>query len=303
MKASTSLPYIALAIGVIAVSTSAILVKLATAPSAVIAFYRLLFSTLFILPYFLWKSMPELKTFTNKEWLNSIIAGFFLALHFILWFESLNYTSVASSVVLVTLQPIFSFIGTYFFFHEKISLHAFFSAIMAAIGSIIISWGDFQISGMALLGDFLALAACIMITAYLLFGQHVRKKHSLTAYTFIVYGISTVTLFFYCVLLQYPLVRYSYNDWVCFILLALIPTLLGHSLFNWSLKWISTNVISVTILFEPIGAIILAYIFLGESVITSQIIGGMIIISGILLFVFEKKFKRILKEEPSNINS
>lgn len=303
MRASSSLPYIALAIGVTAVSTSAVLVKLATAPAAVVAFYRLFFSALLIMPFFLWKCIPELKTFTKKEWLYSGIAGVFLAFHFILWFESLEYTSVASSVVLVTLQPLFSFVGTYLFFKEKISIHAVVSAVIAIIGSVIISWGDFKVSGMALFGDILALIACAMVTAYLLFGQHVRKTHSLTAYTFIVYGISAITLFIYCLFLDQALVGYPTSDWVYFLLLAIIPTLLGHSLFNWSLKWISTNVISVSILLEPVGAIILAYLLLGETVMFTQILGGSIIILGILLFAFEKKFKKETKANPSNITS
>ncbi|WP_243290507.1 DMT family transporter [Bacillus sp. FJAT-47783] len=303
MRASTnSLPYIALAIGVTAVSTSAVLVKLSTAPAGVIAFYRLFFSALLIMPFFLWKCLPEIKTFSRKEWVYSIIAGVFLALHFILWFESLEYTSVASSVVLVTLQPIFSFIGTYLFFKENISIHAILSAIIAIVGSVVISWGDFKVSGMALFGDFLALAACAMITAYLLFGQRVRKTHSLTAYTFIVYSISTVTLFFYCLSIGDPLGGYPTSDWVYFLLLAIIPTLLGHSLFNWSVKWISTNVISISILFEPVGAIILAYLLIGETVMLSQVIGGTIIVLGILLFAFEKKFKKVgNKADPSNV--
>lgn len=305
MKASTnSLPYIALAIGVTAVSTSAVLVKLSTAPAAVIAFYRLLFSALLIMPFFLWKCLPELKTFTRKEYIYSIIAGVFLAFHFILWFESLEYTSVASSVVLVTLQPIFSFIGTYLFFKEKISIHAILSAVIAIVGSFIISWGDFKVSGMALFGDFLALAACAMVTAYLLFGQRVRKTHSLTAYTFIVYSISTVTLLFYCLSIGDPLGGYPSSDWAYFLLLAIIPTLLGHSLFNWSIKWISTNVISISILFEPVGAIILAYLLIGETVMLSQVIGGSIIVLGILLFAFEKKFKKVAdKANPSNVTT
>jgi drug/metabolite transporter (DMT)-like permease len=295
VKSSFTMPYIALAIGVAAVSTSAVLVKLTTAPSAVVAFYRLLFSALLILPYFLSRSLPELKTFSKKDWLFSSVAGVFLAVHFILWFESLHFTSVASSVVLVTLQPLFSFVGTYFFFKEKISFIAIVSSVIAIIGSVIISWGDFRVSGMALFGDFLALAACAMVTAYLLFGQEVRKTHSLMAYTFIVYSFSAITLFIYCISLQYPLMDYPAQDWVYFLLLAIVPTLFGHSLFNWSLKWISTNVISVSILFEPVGAIILAYILLGETVIISQVIGGIIIVFGILVFAFEKQLKRIVK--------
>lgn len=277
-------PYLVLAIGALAVSSSAILVKLASAPAPVIAFYRLFFSVLLMLPIFLWKYRSELRLISKKDWYLSVIAGVFLAFHFILWFESLNYTSVTSSTVLVALQPVFAFIGTYFIFKEKIGLGAILSTILALAGSLIISWGDFQISGMALFGDLLAIVSCIMVTIYLLFGQMVRKRLSLITYTFVVYSISAITLFLYVVILRYPLVSYSNSDWMYFLLLAIVPTLLGHTLFNWSLKWVSTSTISVSILFEPVGAAILAYFILSEKVILTQIMGGVIIVTGIWLY-------------------
>jgi drug/metabolite transporter (DMT)-like permease len=282
-------PYVLLAIGVVSVSTSAILVKLSTAPSGVIAFYRLFFSVLFMLPIFLIKYVPELRLITKRDWAFSAIAGVFLAFHFILWFESLNYTSVASSTVLVTLQPLFAFIGTYFFFKEKFSWKAILSGLIAVAGSVIISWGDFKISGSALFGDILALIACALVTAYLMFGQTVRKRVSLITYTFIVYFICTITLFFYVILAGEPLYPYPAVDWGLFILLALVPTLLGHTLFNWSLQWLSTSTISMAILFEPVGAAILAYYVLQEELIWTQITGGLIVIGGISYFLLDER--------------
>lgn len=282
-------PYLALAIGVFSVSTSAILVKVSTAPSGVIAFYRLFFSVLLMLPVFLIKYVPELRLITKRDWLFSIIAGVFLAFHFIFWFESLNYTSVASSTVLVTLQPLFAFLGTYFFFKEKYSIKAIISSLIAVTGSVVISWGDFKLNGSALFGDILALIACSLVTAYLLFGQTVRKRLSLVTYTFVVYSISTITLFIYVLIKQEPLFPYPTSDWVYFILLAVFPTLLGHTIFNWSLKWLSTSTISMAILFEPVGAAILAYYLLQESVIWSQLVGGGIIIIGVSLFLLDER--------------
>lgn len=282
-------PYAVLAIGVISVSTSAILVKVSTAPSGVIAFYRLFFSVLFMLPVFLIKYVPELRLITRRDWIFSIVAGVFLAFHFILWFESLNYTSVASSTVLVTLQPLFAFLGTYFFFKEKFSWKAILSGLLAVFGSVIISWGDFKISGSALLGDLLALIACALVTAYLMFGQSVRKRLSLVTYTFVVYSISAITLLIYVLIRQEPLVPYGTSDWVYFILLALIPNLLGHTLFNWSLKWLSTSTISMAILFEPVGAAILAYYLLQEAVVWTQALGGAIVIGGVSLFLLDER--------------
>ncbi|MEH7445187.1 DMT family transporter [Bacillus sp. JJ1122] len=297
-------PYLAVAIGVVAVSTSAILVKVSSAPSGVIAFYRLLFSVLFMLPVFLLKYVSELRLITKRDWVFTGISGVFLAFHFILWFESLNYTSVASSTVLVTLQPLFAFAGAYVFFKEKLSAKAILSGFIAIGGSVIISWGDFKISGSALLGDFLAIAACALVTVYLLFGQTVRKRMSLITYTFIVYSISSITLFFYVIAAGETFYPYPKSDWVYFILLALIPTLLGHTLFNWSIKWLSASIISMAILFEPVGATILAYYLLGENVILTQIAGGLVVIAGITLFlVDERKMKLKKRAEINSISS
>jgi drug/metabolite transporter (DMT)-like permease len=293
-------PYVAVAIGVVAVSTSAILVKVSSAPSGVIAFYRLFFSVLLMLPVFLIKYVSELRLITKRDWVFTGIAGIFLAFHFILWFESLNYTSVASSTVLVTLQPLFAFVGAYLFFKERVSAKAILSGIIAIGGSVIISWGDFKISGSALFGDFLAIVACALVTVYLLFGQTVRQRMSLITYTFIVYSISSITLFFYVIAVGESLYPYPASDWVYFILLALIPTLLGHTLFNWSIKWISASVISMAILFEPVGATVLAFYLLGEKVILTQVIGGLVVIAGITLFLVDERKMKLKNQAKVN---
>lgn len=291
-------PYLALAIGVLSVSTSAIFVKMSSAPSGVIAFYRLFFAVIIMLPLFLLKYVKELRLITRRDWIFSIIGGVFLAFHFILWFESLNYTSVASSTVLVTLQPLFAFVGTYFFFNEKFSVKAILCGIMAIVGSFIISWGDFRISGSALFGDILALIACALITAYLMFGQTVRKRVTLITYTFVVYSVSSLTLLVYVLVKKEPLAPYPTSDWIYFLLLAIVPTLFGHSLFNWSVKWLSASVISMAILLEPIGATILAYYLLNETLSQSQVVGGLIVMGALTIFLLEGKiFKSKVKLE------
>ena len=292
-------PYIPILIGVISISLSAIIVKLTEAHSSVIAFYRMLFSILIMSPLFFSKYINEIKILSKKDWLFSSVAGIFLAFHFILWFESLNYTSVASSTVLVTLQPLFAFIGTYLFFKEKITIKTIASGAIAVFGSFLISWGDFKVSGSALYGDILALIACALITGYLLFGQDVRKRISLITYTMVVYSISTVCLFFYVIIIGELFGPYPKMEWIWFLLLAIIPNLLGHTLFNWAVKWVSTNVISVAVLFEPIGASILAYFIFSEKLMPTQIIGGITVIVGIMLFIIDLKilkgfFKKVL---------
>ncbi|NUK29554.1 DMT family transporter [Parageobacillus sp. VR-IP] len=294
-------PYLALFVGALSVSTSAILVKWAHAPASVIAFYRLFFTVLLMTPFFIrYRYISELKEISCRDWAFSIFSGVLLALHFILWFESLNYTSVTSSVVLVTLQPLFAFAGGYVFFKEHLTAGALCSALLAITGSVIISWGDFQVSGKALFGDMLALLACAMVTGYWLFGQELRKRLSLMTYTYIVYGISSFVLFLYVIAFRLPLLSYRKIDWLCFVLLAIVPTLLGHSLMNWSVKWVSAATVSMSILFEPVGASILAYFLLGELIQPSQWIGGIFILTGIGAYLWGENRKGSLPIQESS---
>ncbi|MFD1851758.1 DMT family transporter [Oceanobacillus bengalensis] len=285
-------PYIALVIGVISVSAAAVFVKLADgAPAAIIANYRLLFAVLIMSPIIFTKYRHELQSINKKNWTLLCFAGVFLAIHFILWFESLNYTSVTSSVVLVTMQPLFAFILTYFFFGERFSQGTIISIIIAILGSVIIGWVDFLKSGTALFGDILALLAAILMAAYLILGQQTRNKLSLMTYTFIVYGVSSITLFFYNLIMQHSFIHYPIEYWAIFVALAIIPTLLGQSLFNWAHKWLSPATVSMAIIFEPIGATILAYLILNETVTGSQVLGGTIVVFGLFLLILSTSRK------------
>ncbi|GEL05442.1 DMT family transporter [Rummeliibacillus sp. G93] len=298
MNKETVRPLIAIMIGVISVATSAIMVKLIEADSGIIAFYRMLFSVLLMAPAFLIRNLHELKTIQKRDWLFSIIAGVFLAFHFILWFDSLRYTSVASSTVLVTLQPLFAIAGTFIFFKEPIYLKTVIAGLIAIIGSVLISWGDFKVGGLAFYGDLLALIACALVTGYMLFGQEVRKRVSLTTYTILVYTTSAVTLLFYNLIRGESFGHYSAMTWFWFLMLAIVPNLLGHNLFNWALKWVSANAISIAILFEPVGASILAYFVFKESLTATQVLGGIIVILGITLFVIDiSKVKKIISKK------
>jgi drug/metabolite transporter (DMT)-like permease len=280
-------PYLALFIGVVAVSTSAIFVKLSSAPAPIIATYRLIFSALLTLPLALWSGgvWQEIARMGRTQWGLITCSGAFLASHFLLWFESLQYTSVASSTVLVTLQPLFAFIGGYFLFGERLRLLALSGGLLAIAGSFIIGWGDFRVGGMALWGDILALLGAATVTGYFLIGQYVRKAMSLSAYTLIVYTVTSLFLVGYDLLLGIPLTGYPWADWGWFFCLALFPTLLGHSIFNWAIKWLSTSTISMSILGEPVGTAILAYFILGEVLNLPQWIGGGVIMLGIFLFI------------------
>lgn len=269
---SPLISYITLFLGVFALSTSAIFVKLADAPATITAFYRMLFAAVMLLPFLLVnkKNRQELRLLSKKQWGLGLLSGVFLAAHYVLWFESLNYTSVASSTVIVTLQPLFSMVGGYFLFKERFSKGAIMGCLVAIAGSIVIGWQDFQISGQALFGDILAFIAAGIITAYFFIGQHVRKRLSLIPYSVIGYGSSTLLLGVFAFSQQTPFFNYSVPTWWSFIGLAFIATILGQTIFNWLLKWLSTSIISMSILGETIGTCILAYFILDEVISLQQ---------------------------------
>ncbi|HDR4423186.1 TPA: DMT family transporter [Bacillus cereus] len=283
--------YCILFFGVFALSTSAIFVKLADAPAAIIAFYRLLFAALILLPLLLFNKNKrnELKTVTKRQWVFGFISGLFLAAHYVLWFESLQYTSVASSTVIVTLQPLFSMVGGYFLFKERFTKGAVIGCLIAISGSIVIGWKDFQISEEALYGDILAFIAAGIITAYFFISQHVRKDVSLIPYSVISYGSSACFLGIFAYMQNISFIHYSTQTWVCFIGLAFVATILGQTIFNWLLKWMSATVISMSILGETIGTCILAYFILNETISLQQGLGIAIIFIGLALFLMQPK--------------
>ncbi|ERI07352.1 DMT family transporter [Aneurinibacillus aneurinilyticus] len=288
---SPLISYITLFFGVFALSTSAIFVKLADAPATITAFYRMFFAAVMLLPFLLVnkKNRQELRLLSKKQWGFGLLSGVFLAAHYVLWFQSLNYTSVASSTVIVTLQPLFSIIGGYFLFKERFSKGAVMGCLVAIAGSIVIGWQDFQISGQALFGDILAFVAAGVITAYFFVGQHVRKMLSLVPYSIIGYASSALFLSILSFSQQVSFVNYSSQTWWSFIGLAFIATILGQTIFNWLLKWLSTSVISMGILGETIGTCILAYFILDEVISLQQGIGILLILIGLALFLLKQR--------------
>ncbi|MED1408511.1 MULTISPECIES: DMT family transporter [Bacillus] len=288
---SPFLSYFILFFGVFALSTSAIFVKLADAPAAIIAFYRLFFATLILLPFLMFntKNRIELRSLSKKQWGFGLLSGLFLAVHYVLWFESLQYTSVASSTVIVTLQPLFSMVGGYFLFKERFTKGAIIGCLIAISGSIVIGWQDFQISGEALYGDILAFIAAGIITAYFFISQHVRKNLSLIPYSVISYGSSSLLLGIFAYMQQSSFFNYSVQTWWSFLGLAFIATILGQTIFNWLLKWMSTTVISMSILGETIGTCILAYFILNETISLQQGTGISLIFIGLSLFLLQPK--------------
>ncbi|KDR96174.1 Permease of the drug/metabolite transporter (DMT) superfamily [Peptoclostridium litorale DSM 5388] len=275
-------------LGVLFTSFSSILVRLSDAPALIVATYRLGFTVVLIAPVVLTRHRQELLKIRGKDLLLCLASGAFLALHFTTWFASLDYTSVASSTVLVDTHAIFVVAGSYMFFRESTSMKALAYIITALLGSVIISLGDSAAGSNVIYGDFLAILGAAFVSGYMLIGRSVRKKFSVLPYTFLVYSSCMAVLLAMDFATKTPIWPYPKNELLIFFALAVLCTLLGHSLFNWSLEHISPTFVSTSLLSEPVFASIMAVGLLGEVPPFVTIAGGAVVIVGIYLFIREQ---------------
>lgn len=283
-------PFILLLISILAVSISSIMIKFSDTPTSVAGMYRLFISVMILLAFVPWKMLRSLDM-NKKDWSIVILAGLFLGLHFLFWMESLVYTSVASSMVILSLQPLFVMIGSYFLFKEQANRLTVFCLIVALFGSIVIAWGDIGISKEALIGDGLSLIGTLFVSAYLLAGQKVSRKLDANVYSIFVFFIGGIIMLIYNLLNNYSLIDYNSSEWIYFLLLAIIPTIFGQCIFNLLLKSIGATTVSVGIIGEPVLAIILAYLLLGETISLFQFLGGMMTLLGMGMYFWSKTLK------------
>jgi drug/metabolite transporter (DMT)-like permease len=277
-------PYFLAGIGIITISFSSILIKWTSAPPTIIGLYRLLFTCILLLPW-LWKEKKDLLRLKKTDYLLLVLSGIFLGLHFWFWIASLDETSVASSMIITALSPFFVVTGAFFIFHERFSRIQVFSMSLALFGTVIVAYGDIGVSQSKLVGDLSSLLGTIAVSVYMMFGQAVRKKISSTVYNITVFFVASVELAIFAMFQHLPFGGYSFWDFIIFVLLAIVPTLFGHGLFNWLLQYLPASTISMTTLGEPVGAIILAWLLLDQDVSPSQIVGGLLCIGGVYLFL------------------
>ncbi len=285
-------PHLAVVLSVLAVSFGSIFIKAADAPPLIVAVYRLGFTVLLLAPVTLATGWQELRTMNRRDFSLACGAGLLLALHFATWITSLSYTSIASSTVLVNMHPLFAIAGGYLFFQEKSSARGMIGAAMALAGSIVIGFGDFSVGGRALYGDFLAFAGAFFVAGYMLVGRNVRSRLSLFPYIIVVYSVAMVLLILGALALRLPFYPYPPVTWLMFLLLAVFPTILGHTVFNWALRYVNASAVSVSILGEPVGASILAYFFFQQVPTAAQVMGGLLIIGGLAVFIFSSTAKK-----------
>ncbi len=293
-KFDTNTPrYLALGIGIAAVSTGAIFARLADAHPVVIAAYRVGLATLIIAPVAWFKARDEIMNLSGKDFTLAGLSGLFLALHFIAWISSLSYTSIANSVVLVNTNPLWVGLFTFFMTGERLKASSVAGIIIGVAGGLIIGADDFAAGGEALFGDFLALSGGICAAFYLLLGRNLRRRLSLIAYITVCYGSAAVFLWLVVLLYGLQVTGYDTGTMASFLGLAIISQLTGHTCFNWALKWFSPGLIAVALLGEPVGSSILAYIIFGEQFTLLKLAGGALILAAIYISAAGEKNQQV----------
>jgi len=294
MPAAKSWAYPAIGLGVLVVSSSSILVRYAQGagvPSLSIAALRLALAALLLTPLALARAGGEIRGLSRRDFRLALLAGSLLAAHFATWISSLAYTSVASSTVLVTTNPVWIALASMLIFRERMRKGLVLAIGIALAGSALIFFADSG-GGVAgggvtqpnpLLGNSLALLGALSVSGYFLVGRALRRRLSLLAYIWLIYGSCAIALIAVALIADAPLWGFSAAGWACLLGLALGPQLLGHSVFNWALKHVSATFIALTILGEPIGSSLLALLLFGERLSTWQSAGFVVLLSGIYL--------------------
>ncbi len=293
-------PILAIAIGILAVSTASIFIRfaLAEASAIVIAAWRLTVASLILVPIAGATHRRELTSLSRGSLLLALLSGFFLALHFGTWITSLKYTTVASSVVLVSTIPLWVALLSPITIKEPISRLVWAGLVFTLVGVVVVAISDacsFSLGsvscpslssilhGRAFLGDLLALCGAIAGAGYILIGRKLRANMSLVSYISLVYGMAAVVLVLFVLMTREKAFGFTPVIYLWMILVALVPQLIGHSTFNWALGYLSAAYVSITLLGEPIGSTILAYFILNEKPGLVKLIGGALILVGIYI--------------------
>ncbi len=267
-------------------SLSSIIIRFSEAPALAMAAYRMLFTTMMIaLPVFM-NNRSEFKSLSKKCYIMCVISGVFLAFHYAFWMQSIQRTTIANSTVLVSSSPIFVALFNYLLLKEKFNKRMILGIAASMAGTIIIAMGS---SGGAqssmMLGNFFAFLGAIFVAGYLVIGGIARKSASAGVYVFLVYSVSAIILFAMNFATGTPIYPYAPIEFLLFFLLAFCSSILGHTVYNYLVKYYSSTLISVSTLGEPIYASILAMLIFKELPSAYTIIGGIIVISGIYYYL------------------
>jgi drug/metabolite transporter (DMT)-like permease len=266
---------------VVVVSFAAILIRLCTVPTAVVAAWRLGLASLAILPFYL--RGRGRGAVSSRELGLCVLSGLFLSLHFLLWIESLQFTTVASSVVLVTTSPIFAAVFAWLVLREAPGRRTLVAIGFCMLGSFVIGRGDIGLRPGMLKGDLLAIGGAAAFGGYFVIGRSLRRSMSFLPYVFMAYASSGVMLVAWALVTRQHLTGFAPANYLWLLLLALGPQVFGHSSLNWALAYLPAPKVAISVLGEPVGSALLAWVFFHEVPGFALLAGGALILYGVYL--------------------
>ncbi len=281
-KAQSGFALSAVAVGVLAVSAAAIFIRLAEAPALAVAVWRNALGALVLLPVALYwrEAFPR-----GRALRIGVASGVALGAHFGFWISSLDYTSVAASVVLVCTQPVFVAILAYLLFRERTSPLSFFGILVALAGTAVIA-SDGSVGSATFFGNTLAVIGAVAVAAYVLIGRSLRTTGvGVLPYSIVVYASAAATLVPAALYGGVPLWGYSGETWFWLWVVTLGPQILGHTVLNWALRYVEASIISGTILAEPVVSALLAWLILSERPGLATLLGGAVVLAGLFLLL------------------
>jgi len=292
--------YALLILGVAGLSMAGIFYKLAHAPVLAVVAYRMLLAAVFMLPVALISSASggvQTKTpFSRSDSIVTLAGGVLFAVDLSLWATSLSYTSVASAALFVSTQPIFVAILAGLIFRERPAPMVLSGIAIGVAGMFAVGWQDLRLSGQALWGDGLAMLAALAETGYLLCGRQVRRCIDAPRYALGVYATCAAVVTVNA-LAQRDLVAVSAHDLLMCAGLAIVATVLGHTLVSLSLGYMPAAVVAVSFLAQPLLAAVFALIFLAQLIPLATVLGGFIALAGIGLVAYGNERTQRLPEQ------
>jgi len=272
-------------LGVLFSSFSAIFGKFSDSSSAVLVFYRMIMAVLISVPLTLIKNGEELRSVRGKPLVLSITSGVFFGLHLVTFFESLKYTTIASSATLTSVEAFFVAFALVFIFREKVGAKSWLGIVVTFVGTCLIAAADFGGGSDMIKGDALALLACLLMSVYTLIGRYVRKSGiSTNTYTCIVYTSAAVTVGLFSFVSGTPLLPVSGTTLLCALGLTIFCTFLGHSIYSWGLKFVQASYISNAKMLNPAFSMLWGLLLFGERPTLVSVIGMITVISGVLIY-------------------
>ncbi len=273
--------WVAIPIALAAISTSGILIRLTEAPPLATAAYRMLGASAVLLVFALLRQRAELFALSMRELRLLVAGGVLVGVHFALWTTALFNTSVASAVLLTDTHPVFVALTAWAFLRERTRSAVWLGIAVAMVGSAVIGLGDLLSGRSSLVGDAMAIGAAITFAGYLVIGRHLRQDVGISVYAGLVYGVGGLLIATVAVASGVSLASFTERDLLAWLGLILLPTLAGHTVFNWALRHVSASVVGVSILGEPVLTTTWAWMLLGEAPKATAFVGGAAILGGL----------------------